>query len=256
MIRRDDKEGWILVTQYDHAVLAGRIMEHWGNERFSRPEPFEEVLFAVSEHDCGWREWDCSPKINPENDYPANFMEMQSSDQTRIWSRSFESPSEGHPYASALIALHFARFNQKLLGRDPSDKHAEYLEGEIKRFVSEKLGIGLSGSETGRMPDDVMINLRFVQIGDIISLSLCHGWESMEITDVPLDYKGNSASLVMKSGDGFNFMVSPYPFSERLLKFQLSARKLGRKTFPGDEDLRHALDSSPYITLDFTIRKG
>lgn len=256
MIRRDDKEGWILITQYDHAVLAGNIMERWGNERFSRPEPFEEVLFAVSEHDCGWKEWDSSPKVNPDNGYPANFMEMESSDQSDIWSRSFESHSGEHPCASALVALHFARFNQKLLGRDPSDKHAKYLKGEIVRFVSEKLGIDIDDSNQGLIPADIKINLRFVQIGDIISLSLCHGWESMEITDVPLDYEGNSASLIMKSGDGLNFTVSPYPFSESLLKFQVGARKLGRKTFPGDEDLRLALDSSPYITLDFTIRKG
>jgi hypothetical protein len=254
MIRRDDTDGWILVTQYDHAVLAGNLMERWGNETFSPPLPCDEVLFAVREHDCGWKEWDSAPKINPENGYPANFMEMESSDQTDIWRRSFESYAEEHPYASALVALHFARFNRKLLSRDPSDVYARTLEGDIDRFVSGKLGV--DASKPGNIPRDVKVNLRLLQVGDIISLAFCHGWESMEIADVPVDYEGNSLSLALKSCDGFDFTLSPYPFSEARLSLRVEARKLAEKTFTDDGDLRMSLAGAPRTTLDFTIRKG
>lgn len=254
MIRRDDTDGWILITQYDHAILAGNLMEHWGNETFSSPLPRDEVLFAVREHDCGWKEWDSSPKINPENGYPANFMEMESSDQTGIWRRCFESHAQEHPYASALIALHFARFNRKLLTRDPSDLYARSLEGGIDAFVSDKLGIDVS--KRRGIPPGVKINLRLLQVGDIISLALCHGWESMEIADVPLDYEGNSRRLVLKSDDGFNFTVSPYPFSGTSLELRVQARNLGRRSYSGNRDLRRSLGSATYAALDFTIRKG
>ena len=254
MIRRDDTDGWILITQYDHAVLAGNLMERWGNETFSPPLPREEVLFSVREHDCGWKEWDSSPKINPENGYPANFMEMESSDQTGIWRESFESHAEEHPYASALIALHFARFNRKLLTKDPSDVYAKSLEGGIDGFVSDMLGIDVS--KRGAVPPGIKINLRLLQVGDIISLALCHGWESMEIAHVPVDYEGNSRRLALKSDDGFNFTVSPYPFSGTTLKLRVQARKLGRRSYSGNEDLRRSLGNAPYAALDFTIRKG
>ncbi len=254
MIRRDDNDGWILITQHDHALLAGNLMERWGNETFSSPQPRREVLFAVSEHDCGWEEWDSSPKINPENGYPANFMEMESSDQTDIWMGSFESHSEEHPYSSALIALHFARFNRKLLTKNPSDVNARLLEGAIDGFVAGKLGI--KGSRPEALPAGVRINLRLLQVGDIISLALCHGWESMEIADVPLDYEGGTARLALKSDDGFNFTLSPYPFSATPLELRVRARRLGRKSFSGGEDLRRSLAGAPYVSLDFTIRKG
>ena len=254
MIRRDDNDGFTLITQYDHAVLAGRIMERWGNEMFVSPSPFHEVQFAVREHDCGWKNWDSVPKINPENGHPANFMEMESSDQTDIWRRCFESYSEEHPYASALIALHFAGFNRKLLNRDRSDGHAKSLDLEISRFVSDKLGI--EDSKLSRIPPEVKINLRLLQVGDVISLALCHGWKSMEISDVPLDYEGNSAMLALESEDGFNYTISPYPFSDPQLKLKVGARKLGRKSYSDNEDLRRHLGSSPYTTLDFTIIKG
>jgi hypothetical protein len=254
MIRRDAAQGWILITQYDHAVLAGNLMERWGNETFSSPLPREEVLFAVREHDCGWKEWDSAPKINPENGYPANFMEMESSDQTDIWRRSFESHAEEHPYASALIALHFARFNRKLLLRDPTDRYAASLEGEIGRFVSGRLGADVS--ETGSIPPAVKVNLRLLQVGDIISLALCHGWESMEIADVPINYEGGSVRLALESDDGFNFTVSPYPFSGSSMELKMQALRLGRMSYPDNGDLRSAAGSAPRTTLDFTIRKG
>jgi hypothetical protein len=256
MIRRDDNDGFTLITQYDHAVLAGRIMECWGNEMFASPSPLHEVLFAVREHDCGWKDWDSAPKINPENGYPANFMEMESSDQTGIWRRSFASHGEGQPYASVLIALHFAGFNRKLLTRDPSDAYAKSLDLEISSFISEKLGVGVEDSKLSRVPRDVQINLRLLQVGDIISLALCHGWESMEISDVPVDYEGNTVRLALESGDGFKYSVSPYPFSGPRLELKVEARKLGRKSYSDDEDLRRSLGLSPRTTLDFTIIKG
>jgi len=85
MIRRDVKEGWVLINQHDHAELSGEIMRFWGNKEFSRLESYDEVLFAIRGHDNGWKEWDSSPRINPVNQYPMNFLEMTSSDQADIW---------------------------------------------------------------------------------------------------------------------------------------------------------------------------
>ncbi|MFI5323616.1 MAG: DUF3891 family protein, partial [Thermodesulfobacteriota bacterium] len=194
--------------------------------------------------------------VNLENTFPANFMEMESPDQTRIWSKCFYGHSDEHPYASALIALHFARFNKKLLGRNPSDENAKHLEDEIIRFVSEKLGIDLSSLESGHIPDEVWINLRLLQIGDIISLALCYGWTSMKITDVPVDCEGACVILALESEDGFNYTITPYPFSEDVLKLRIAGRKLVSKKFSSDRELRRELEGAPYITLDFTIRKG
>ena len=256
MIRRECDKGWILITQYDHAVLADSIMADWGNERFFRPEPFDEVLFAVREHDCGWEDWDSSPKINSENGYPANFMEMEPEEQSGIWSSSYKSHSAGHPYASSLIALHFARFNQKILIREPSNSAANNLKREINDFVADNLDTALSGSEVNGIPEEVKINLRILQIGDIISLSLCHGWESMKIADVPLNYIGDKVELKLSSRDGLDYVISPYPFSKPLIRCRIEGKRLDAKSFSSDLKLRRSLESAETVSLDFTIRKG
>lgn len=256
MIRRKDSEGWILVSQHDHAVLAGEIIALWGNAAFERPRPFGEVVFAVARHDSGWKDWDASPKINPENGYPANFMEMEPGDQYRIWKGSYLGHAREHPYASSLIALHFGRFNEKSLSKNPGNGKAKLLEREIDEFVSGNLGMEASSGEAGVLPPDVKINLRFVQIGDIISLTLCHGWHDMDIKDVPVNYEGDTAPIKMASSDGFNFTMDPYPFAVPVVKCSVPAVRLSRASFESDDDLRRALRDSEPIALDFTIGKG
>jgi len=256
MIRRETEDGWILISQHDHGILAGDIMKYWGNERFSRPEPSGEVLLAINEHDHGWVEWESGITVNPENGYPTNFMEMKSKNQSEIWSRSYEYNSENHPYASSLIALHFDRFNRKLLERNPSDKSALSYKREMENFLTEHLDDFSQDSNTEDVPPDMNINLRLLQVGDIISLALCHGWTDRVMQDVPLDYEGSVADMKLNTADGFNFTISPYPFSKSLIEAGVRGRRLCRKSFSSDEELRKCLESAEWITLDFTIGKG
>jgi hypothetical protein len=256
MIRRETENGWVLISQHDHGILAGDIMKYWGNERFSRPEPSGEVLLAINEHDHGWVEWESNITVNPENGFPTNFMEMKSKNQSEIWSRSYENNSENHPYASTLIALHFDRFNRKLLQRNPSDPSALSYKRNMEDFLKQKLGSFDSGSNTDDVPPDMNINLRLLQVGDIISLALCHGWTDRAMQDVPLDYEGSVVDINLNTDDGFNFTISPYPFSKPLIEAGVRGRRLRRKSFSSDEELRKCLESAEWITLDFTIGKG
>jgi hypothetical protein len=253
MIRRDERDGWILINQHDHAELSGEIMKYWGNKDFARPD--SEVLFAIGEHDNGWKEWDSCPKVNPVSLYPMNFLEMSPSDQSEIWRRCFRRHSTDHPYASVLIALHFGKLNEKSLNKNSSNGIARALQSEITDFVSGILKINISDLNLNSLPRDVQVNLRFVQIADIISLTLCHGWPSIGIEDVPLGYDGSSTALNLKSNDGSNYVVSPYPFSHPIIGLQIEGRRLGQKRFSSDAELREMLKESQREMLHFSIRK-
>lgn len=256
MIRRESEDGWILVAQHDHALLSFRIMSFWGNEKFSKIVPEEEVMTAVREHDCGWRKTDSSPDLNPRNGFPRSFTEMRTEEQFRIWSDCFESRAESRPYAAALIALHFSRFNEKNIARDPADPSALALRGKIGEFVFENLAVSADGDLNGGLPLDVRANLRLLQVGDVISLALCHGWRSLAIDDVPVNYAGDSVDVTLVSRDGLNYSISPNPFSGDFLSFELAGARLGRKSFGGREELAAAFSAAPVETLGFTIRAG
>lgn len=249
MIRREIKGGWVLFNQDDHAKLAGDIMRFWGNQNFSSIKPQKEVLFAIANHDSGWEEWDTNPRINPKTKYPMNFMEMYENEQHEIWIRCFEKYSKEHKYASALTALHFSKFNNKSLSKDPSNGSSVKLKQRINNFVSDML------NSKNEDKDKILIDLKFVQIGDIISLTLCHGWNSTELTDVPSNYNEKKLNIALNSDDGFNYKVSPYPFSESNLSFSLRGRRLLSKKYKSEEELRNNLAKAPYEIFYFTIKE-
>lgn len=95
MIRREGDPGWTLISQVDHAHLAARMAEVWGNDQVP-PLPFPEFLVpAVRDHDEGWRDWERLPDIDPESLWPRNFTEMPPLESARIWSHSIETCRRG-----------------------------------------------------------------------------------------------------------------------------------------------------------------
>lgn len=253
MIRRDEKGGCLIITQDHHSALACEVMEHWGGGAFEAPRPRDEFLFAVKTHDSGWREWEAEPKIDPGTGHPANFMEMSTKDQYEIWTRCYKEPYHDHPSAAVLIALHFAKFNQRTLDKEPGDEYAVLFKRDINQFIRENLGIELNGYSLDDVPMEIKVNLELLQIGDIISLTLCHGWKSIEIKDAPLDYEGNTKTLRLKSQGGIKYTVDPYPFNEPLLNFSILSRRLVGCSFSDDLEYREALEKAEWEKLYFEL---
>ena len=51
MIVQEQGDELVLIRQTDHAVLSGFFAREWGNDLFQRPEPFESLRLAATEHD-------------------------------------------------------------------------------------------------------------------------------------------------------------------------------------------------------------
>lgn len=248
MIRRKSQSGWILFTQNDHAKLAGDIMNFWGNDRFSSIKPFEKVIHAINNHDSGWINWDNKPKISTQNHYPVNFMEMNSDEQKEIWINSFEDISDGKGYSSALIALHFCSLNEKSTCNSPSE-----LNKKTRDLVTSVFGVGYNSLKDNDLPLVVKTNLKFLQIGDIISLALCHGWVSNELRNVPINYEDSTKNITLKSTDGFKYRIYPNPFSVKKLDVSIMGKRLLKKKFDNDDNLRASLKKSQLERFYFTI---
>ena len=244
----------ILFTQNDHARLAGDIMNFWGNSRFSSITPFEEVIHAITNHDCGWIDWDNRPRINKENRYPANFMEMETEVQKEIWTKSFEYGLDEHSYSSALIALHFSKLNEKSILNHPDDIEALELQKKINNLISSILDVRYNSLTDNDLTGDTMTNLKFLQIGDILSLALCNGWKSTELLEAPIDYENNTIDISLTSNDGFNYKIDPNPFSVEKVNVSINGRRLLKKKFENDEYLRSSLSKAQvekfYLTIE------
>src|ERR1700736_6085702 len=97
-----------MIRQPDHAELSGELAEHWGNDGFDRPEPFEPMVLAAALHDNGWEEWDNGPKVNPGTRLPYQFTEMPVQEHLAFYWRGVERVIAKDRYSGLVVSMHCA----------------------------------------------------------------------------------------------------------------------------------------------------
>ncbi len=103
MIVRQFADRLQLITQPDHAQLAGTIMEHCIP---LRGEPRRDaILRAVYAHDDGWLEEDAAPRVNPTTGEVVDFVSAPLSVRQTVWPRAVARLGDD-AWTAALIAQH------------------------------------------------------------------------------------------------------------------------------------------------------
>ena len=59
-----------VITQPDHARFAAELLSLWRADGLPEHPRREQLLFAVREHDNGWREADAAPWVDPATQKP------------------------------------------------------------------------------------------------------------------------------------------------------------------------------------------
>lgn len=251
VIRRPyNDEGWILITQMDHAALSGALMAQWGNAAFAPPAPKDEVLLAISEHDNGWEEWEARPEVHPETRLPLQFHELADQACSEIWRRGVERHRKSHPYASLLIASHVEHLARMRLGMQSFLAEMEMLRSELFAEVASTRRV-----KRERLEAEVKANLRLLQIADLFSLELCSGLSGPFVVDeVPAQVGGPYLSLTCQPVGGCTLKVSPYPFARSEVVARVPGRIVRQRIFASGEALRRCLQKADTTTLTFHLK--
>lgn len=102
MIRRETADGWLLISQVDHARLAGDLAAAWGNDRVPGLPLAEWLVPAVRDHDEGWRTWEAAPTVTGDG-RPRQFTEMPAAEATAIWTTSIDLCASGPPSSAEAL---------------------------------------------------------------------------------------------------------------------------------------------------------
>ncbi len=106
-----------LVTQPDHAQVAGYLAAHWGNDDFVRPGCYAsvpdseklraETLMAIAQHDNGWWEWEATPGLADADGFPSGLAEVLKDQRAGMnrW-RIGLARFNNRPYVNLLISHH------------------------------------------------------------------------------------------------------------------------------------------------------
>jgi len=230
MIVRPDIHHLVLITQPDHAALAGRIMEAWRADGLPDHPHRGTVLLATHEHDGGWREPDAAPVADPVSGAPFDFLEAPIAIRQAVWPRGVARLVEAHPYAAALVARHALNVYRR--HRDSADWSSFFTTMEHRE--ADALARA-SGAERAGWPTDY----RFLFLGDLVSLVFCNGWTQ------PFEAEGYRIILTPAG-----IRVTPDPFGGARVPLVVAARRIPARRYASDADLRDALAAAPALTLE------
>ena len=243
-----------LVTQPEHAHLAARILQLFKHPGVRERKNYEELLYAVREHDNGWQELDSAPRWDPERSRPFDFLTLPADERQEVWRRGSSRHLADHPYASALIMHHAWHLHTRVpLPETTTSKTSAAIENPISTLARELAQLRdetLAGN--GFEFDELLEDYDFLELVDLISLVACSEWQR------PFGLVTRSGSfdfeLVRTAARGETAVleIDPFPLAGTTT-FTYRARTIERRAFSGDTELAVALLSSPSFEIALKI---
>jgi hypothetical protein len=273
MIRRDSGRDYLLITQTDHAAVAGELASHCGNSRFSKPSPV--VIAATKLHDSGWPLHDDAPTLS-DRGIPLDVFEVPRSIALKVWAASADRAAGADPYAGLLVSLHSLSLSihadvpvakQPVFDvRKMHDQFAvnkfQHREIERQEQLRRALGFdmtlslkhGLADAGASPRDDQLRFDFHLLQAMDLISLCLCCTKPPMEKTnDVLRNPTASPTKLrLSKSLDGI-VHVDPWPFDQKRIDLQVPCRRVDARPFASQEEFLVAYANAKVGSVSTTI---
>jgi hypothetical protein len=257
----------IVIRQTDHAFLSGFFAREWGNEFFSRPEPFSSFCLAAAEHDNGWQEWELDPGVDPKTFTPYSFMNVPTVDHIALYQRGIDRIVKVDLYAGMLVAAHCTGLYDRSHATIPGYS-AKYVKSEEQHLANDfiqrlrlqqlRLKVDLRNDPAMKsFTDDKLIKASSQRLEalDRLSLYFCMGTgEDASIEAVPVNDKGIEVDWEVRPAAPNQFTINPYPFRRDPLEFAILARRVPKRRYADDIDFQTILAAAPFFNIRYTLR--
>ena len=215
MIVVPKESSFLLVTQPDHAHLAGEILSLWRADGLPDNPRRDDLLFAAREHDNGWREADAAPRWDAERGRPHDFITLPARERIAVWERGVCRFAAERPYASLLIARHALNLFGGRRGEEEWDRLLDFLT-DFENGLIERTGVE---------PETLEEDYRWLDLADQISLAACAQWR---------EPAGRYGVHIAPSDGAIG--IAPFPLAGATT-FRVACRRIPRRACRGDADL-------------------
>jgi hypothetical protein len=176
---------WLLVTQPDHAGLAGDLAARISSPDFPRLEA--DVILAIAGHDAGWAQFDSHVPSAPENatatgsgsstasrqSNPRSFLEITPQIFLVAWRDSIAHAESVSAIGGILVSCHFSRLAEhRLRTVEDTSENAEQIQAFLLCEAQRQKRLAESGK---RSAQEIEILVDVLQFCDVLSLYLCCG---------------------------------------------------------------------------------
>ena len=209
------ESSFLLITQPDHAHLAGEILSLWRADGLPDNPRRDDLLFAAREHDNGWREADAAPRWDAERGRPHDFITLPARERIAVWERGVCRFAAERPYASLLIARHALNLFGGRRGEEEWDRLLDFLT-DFENGLIERTGVE---------PETLEEDYRWLDLADQISLAACAQWR---------EPAGRYGVHIAPSDGAIG--IAPFPLAGATT-FRVACRRIPRRACRGDADL-------------------
>jgi hypothetical protein len=240
MIVNYQEDGWQIISQRAHGLLAGQICFHWKQD--FRPERWLETVIATTEHDDAFNEFFNDNVLLNENGGPINF-KMRTFEEDKC-----EELLQLALSKSRYIALLTSRHIQFLYQKETNPQVVRYCE-KLKTWDRKWL------KEAQVTAKEISSSYAILEWCDAFSLLLCQNLVPPEGRKIEIS-KGPDNQHYELWSPGENLLsVTPWPFDTNEFKIIFESKMLMQLTFDNVEEFRNKLKEAPVTLHSYVISK-
>lgn len=281
MVVAEGAKEYRLITQNDHADLAGQFAAHWGNDRFARLHPYPSMVLAAESHDNGWWDWDINPSVD-EQGVPITFRKTPRKILMAFLTKGINNVLEKDLYAGLIVSMHLAGLSQQRYGTLPNIPKRE--DEFTAKFVNEqeashpalKEKVARMEQYAGANTEDyIWFNYRLMEVFDRLSLFFCcnvdlraatpgaprsqadhesgRAYYGAAIHPTPVRSGKEDQEMCLRPVAKDKLVVDPYPFDLSPLKVGVRGRIIPRKAYKSQEEFTEVFRSQRREVFEFEL---
>ncbi len=251
MIRHRSGDDFLLITQKEHALFAGTLATHVGNDRFAPPAPFEPTVRGIALHDSGWPLHDDAPALD-RHGWPMHVLQTPLEIATRVWNASVDLAVAEHPWSGLLVSQHVLRLSSlphEGSGRDgrPADPRTifeinkfQHRQIEIQESLRKSLSLrtdialrlGLAQPGTNDDEDLLLVAAGWMRVLDSLSLDICCDRPLFDAIDYIFPKPGvQPVRMTIGHPAPFQLALDPWPFDVAEIAAEIPLRRVPARAY-------------------------
>ena len=241
MIVNQAKEGWDIIFQQAHALLAGKMAMQW--KVSERPEPWTDVLSAIIDHDDGQRDWQTRAHLTEAGaplDFTYRELDFVQAKQT-VNNARYRSR-----WIALLTSMHTSALYEHLRGTDP--KLGQFLDEQQDYQQKLRRSVSIRKQEAEKM-------YRLVFFCDACSLVLCKNEVPGNGNRLELAATPDQQTAYIFQRDDQQLSIDPWPFEKSTFRVEIDVFQLRQLSFKDDQELYKALDQAEVISQQWTFAR-
>lgn len=242
MIVNNTGEGWEIVYQKAHGLLAAALAQHWRIE--DRPERWIETLIAISDHDDNQQYWHARHHLTKQGT-PQDFV-LQPPDLKQA-RQVIEASRFKSAWITLLISEHFHNLYHDYSAEDKNLDQFLSEQADLRRRLLKEMKVG---------EKKLKLAYKLMYWCDRTSLILCKNQippdeKILEIAEGP-----DSASYHIKQAADNSIQIVPWPFEVESFEVAVETRLLNSVIFEDDNHLKSELENSPIIEKSWFFKRN